>query len=61
MGEKLKLFVIGKYINPKALKGANRENMPVRYAGQKNAWMTRFIERYGGLIPRLLITTRTEK
>ena len=40
IGEKLKPFVIGKYANPKALKGANRENMPVRYAGQKNAWMT---------------------
>ena len=41
MGSKLKPLVIGKYENPRALKGANREKMPVRYVGQKKAWMTR--------------------
>ena len=35
-----KPLVIDKYENPRALKGASREKMPVHYVGQKKAWMT---------------------
>ena len=40
MGEKCKPWVIGKSENPRALKGANRAAMPVRYVAQTNSWMT---------------------
>ena len=35
---KLKLFVVGKYRNPRCFKNIN--NLPVRYQSQKTAWMT---------------------
>ena len=38
-GEKVKPLIVGKTANPRALKGANKEKMPVAYAAQSNAWM----------------------
>ena len=40
MGEKEKLLMIGKAVNPRALKGANFGKLPVIYRSQKSAWMT---------------------
>ena len=43
-GEKLKPTVIGKSLNPRSLKGADRSRLIVRYEAQKKAWMV------GGLL-----------
>ena len=40
MGEKEKLLMIGKAVNPRALKGTNFGKLPVIYRSQKSAWMT---------------------
>ena len=40
IGEKEKLLIIGKAVNPRALKGANFGKLPVIYRSQKSAWMT---------------------
>ncbi|XP_060867267.1 tigger transposable element-derived protein 6-like [Metopolophium dirhodum] len=37
--EKLKLWVIGKYQNPRCFKNVNKLSLPFEYTNQKNAWV----------------------
>lgn len=37
--EKLKLLVIGKSQNPRAMKNVKKESLPVTYEANKKAWM----------------------
>lgn len=39
-GEKLPPLVIGKYGNPRCLRGLKRETLPCVYRNSQNAWMT---------------------
>ena len=39
MAVKLKLMIIALAQNPRCLTGINRENLPVLYRSNKNAWM----------------------
>ena len=40
MGEKMKPLIIWKYANPRCFKNINKNNLPVDYFSNKNAWMT---------------------
>lgn len=40
-GEKLTPLVIGKYKNPRCLRGIDNKSLPCGYNNSKNAWMTR--------------------
>lgn len=42
-GEKLPPLVIGKFENPRCLRGMDRESLPCYYKSSKNAWMTKTI------------------
>lgn len=39
-GEKLKTFVIGKYLKPRCFKNVKKDNLPVTYTANKKAWIT---------------------
>ena len=41
--EKLEIWVIGKYQNPRCLKNINRNQLGVIYRANSNAWMTTFL------------------
>ena len=38
--DKLKPVIIGKYENPRCMKGINKKTLPVDYYNNSNAWMT---------------------